>query len=79
MYVSEAAAMNKCEGVPGWECGRQVSGLDQWCIVHGDGETRKARWASHGKCKDDFPSEQRHAFPVATPRDLVLALQGELL
>ena len=70
--------MSKCEGFPGWECGRPVSGRELWCIVHGDAEHRSARWEARGKRKEDMPPEPR-GMPVASARDLALALQGELL
>lgn len=60
--------MNKCAGLPGWECGRTLSG-DGYCIVHGDAETRADRWEAH---RAPMPVGKQVRLPVADPRQLAM-------
>ena len=71
----------KCPGYPGWPCGRDYIGpaWDLECLTHGSKEQVDARNSMCGKTKLDFEPEIRHSLPIATPKDLALALQGELL
>ena len=68
--------VERCEGYPYHPCERVVHGSAGWCPVHQEREDREARWEAFR----DPPKRRGDAItPVASERDLELALQGELL
>ena len=57
----------KCEGLPGWECGRtMIGGQNPECIVHGSLDDIQARWAQH---KQPVPITKDRQTPIANARD----------